>query len=114
MERIGACAGSLPLNVLPIYYILRCNSATQSSTLPTGRRVVSIRLNTYCSSFGSVVAVSIEEMHGKILFELLVQRLYSPTKTVYLRNLFYRKVKIVGQQHNRFLVFAKEFNSSGP
>ena len=38
MERTDACAGSLPLNVLPIYYILRCNSVPNLSHRQEGIR----------------------------------------------------------------------------
>lgn len=57
-------------------------------------------------------AISIEEMKWEILFELFVQRLYRPTETVNLGNILYRELKVVSQQHGRFLLLVKDFHSS--
>ena len=53
-----------------------------------------------CLYLYGIYTVTIEEMQWKVLFELLVKGLYSPSSLVYLLKVFYIKLKVIGQQDN--------------
>ena len=44
--------------------------------------------------------ITIEEMQRKVLFELLIKGLNSPSELVNLLKVFYIKFKVIGQQDN--------------
>ena len=56
-----------------------------------------------CLYLNGIYAVTIEEMQGEVLFELLVKGLNSPSALINLLKVFYIEFKVIGQQDNRLM-----------